>query len=53
MFEKIGQYLRQWEHDPSVTCVVVTGAGKAFCSGFVLFSHPHKSQAIRNVEDSF
>jgi hypothetical protein len=34
MFEKIYHLLRKWEHDPSVTCVVVSGAGKkAFCSG--------------------
>jgi enoyl-CoA hydratase/carnithine racemase len=33
MFEIIANLLRQWQHDPSVTCVVVTGAGKAFCSG--------------------
>jgi hypothetical protein len=34
MFEKIMNYLKQWEQDTNVHCVVVIGVGKkAFCAG--------------------
>jgi enoyl-CoA hydratase len=47
MFEKIMNYLKQWEQDPNVHCVVVLGVGKkAFCAGGDLkqFAHPEEGR---------
>ena len=33
MIERWASSLREAQHDPNVNVVIVTGAGKAFCSG--------------------